>query len=103
YVAYPPGDWGTNTPTGATGPDVNFKGTTNTPNMLTTISNIVSGSNTGTAEGLMLAWKELQAANEPGALNIIVLWTDGAPNGITADFNNASTGALKSGSGCTHT
>jgi Flp pilus assembly protein TadG len=103
YVAYPPADWGTNPPTGATGPDVYFKGTTETPNMLTTISNMVSGSNTGTAEGLMLAWKELQAANEPGALNIIVLWTDGAPNGITADFNNSSTGSLKAGSGCTQT
>lgn len=103
YVAYPPADWGTNPPTGATGPDVNFKGTTETPNMLTSISNMVSGSNTGTAEGLMLAWKELQAANEPGALNLIVLWTDGAPNGITADFNNASTNSLKSGNGCTHT
>jgi hypothetical protein len=51
----------------------------------------------------MLAWKELQAANEPGALNIIVLWTDGAPNGITADFNNSTTGSLKSGSGCSNT
>ncbi|MGA3095471.1 MAG: VWA domain-containing protein, partial [Bryobacteraceae bacterium] len=28
YVAYPPADWGTNPPTGATGPDVYFKGTT---------------------------------------------------------------------------
>ena len=103
YVAYPPADWGTNPPTGATGPDSNFKGTTETPNMLTTIANIKSGSNTGTAESLMLAWKELQAANEPGALNIIVLWTDGAPNGITADFNNSSTSSLVAGSGCTHT
>jgi Flp pilus assembly protein TadG len=103
FVAYPPSDWGKNPPTGATGPDVNFNGTTETPNMLTTISNIVSDSNTNTAEGLMLAWKELQAANETGALNIIVLWTDGMPNGITADFNNNTTGSLKSGSGCTNT
>jgi hypothetical protein len=51
----------------------------------------------------MLAWKELKAANEPGALNIIVLWTDGAPNGITADFNNSSTPSLLAGSGCTNT
>jgi hypothetical protein len=103
YVAYPPADWGTNPPTGATGPDSAFKGTTETPNMITTIGNIVSGSNTGTAEALMLAYKELQAVNETGALNIIVLWTDGDPNGITADFNNSSTSSLKSGSGCTHT
>ena len=101
-VAYPPADWNTFPPTGATGPDVNFKGTTETPNMLTTISNIKSGSNTGTAESLMLAWKELQAANETGALNIIVLWTDGDPNGLTADFNNSSTNALVSGNGCTN-
>jgi Flp pilus assembly protein TadG len=102
-VVYPPSDWNIYPPTGATGPDVNFMGTTETPNMLTSIANMKSGSNTNTAEGLMLAWKELQAANEPGALNIIVLWTDGAPNGITADFNNASTGSLLAGSGCKNT
>ena len=106
FVAYPPADLGKNPstpPTAATGPDVNFKGTTETPNMITTIGNMVSGSNTGTAEGLMLAWRELQAANDPGALNIIVLWTDGAPNGITADFNNSSTSSLVAGSGCKNT
>jgi Flp pilus assembly protein TadG len=93
FVAYPPADLGktpTTPPTTAIGPDVNFNGTSETPNMITTINNIVSGSNTGTAEGLMLAYHELQAANEPGALNIIVLWTDGAPNGITAVFNNSN-------------
>ena len=42
----------------------------------------------------MLACKELQAVNETGALNIIVLWTDGDPNGISADFNNSTTGSL---------
>lgn len=103
YVAYPPADFATNPPTGATGPDSNFKGSTSTPNMLTTISNIVSHSNTGTAEALMLAYKELQAVNETGALNIIVLWTDGDPNGISADFNNSSTGSLISGNGCAQT
>ena len=36
----------------------------------------------------MTAYKELQAANQPGALNVIVLFTDGQPNGITANFNN---------------
>jgi len=85
-VAYPPTDWGKNPPTGATGPDVHFKDETVTPSVIDSLAAMKSGSNTGTAEGLMLAWKELQAVNEPGALNIIVLWTDGAPNGITADF-----------------
>jgi Flp pilus assembly protein TadG len=93
FVAYPPHDWGKNPGAGAfnaagpTGPDVDFNSSTVSPNMLDTLGNMTSGSNTGTAEGLMLAYKELQTANQPGAMNIIVLWTDGAPNGITADFN----------------
>jgi hypothetical protein len=70
--------------------------------MLTSISNVAVASNTGTAEALMLAWAELKAANQPGALNVIVLFTDGQPNGITANFNNAVTGVIKAGSGCTH-
>ena len=58
-------------------------------------------SNTGTADGLMLAYKELKAANQPGALNAIVLFTDGQPNGITANFNNTATPAIRSsGTGC---
>jgi uncharacterized protein YbaA (DUF1428 family) len=114
-VAYPPTDWGKNPPTGATGPDVHFKDETVTPSVIDSLAAMKSGSNTGTAEGLMLAWKELQAVNEPGALNIIVLWTDGAPNGITADFNagalGSATNSLKNSgpthytnqSGCTNT
>jgi len=51
YVAYPPADWGTNPPTGATGPDVYFKGTTETPNMLTTISNMVSAATLAQPKG----------------------------------------------------
>jgi Flp pilus assembly protein TadG len=99
-VAYPPLDWNNAAPTG---PDTAFKNTPDTaasPNMLTSISNIAIGSNTGTAEALMLGYKELKAANQPGALNVIVLWTDGQPNGITANFNNAATGVIKAASGC---
>ena len=32
------------------------------------------------------AYEELLAINEPGSLNIIIFFTDGLPNGITADF-----------------
>ena len=113
-VAYPTTDWGlAKLPLpGNGGPDVHFRDPDGNnppsspaanPNMLTSISNIVSGSNTGTAEGLMLAWKELQAANQPGALNVIVLWTDGAPNGITADFNNKVTNSVLATSTCANT
>ena len=93
-IAYPPTDWPkdvTNAATVLNGPDTGFKDTPDSadvPNMLTSISNIRSVTNTGTAEGLVLAYKELVAANQPGALNVIVLFTDGKPNGISAYFND---------------
>jgi Flp pilus assembly protein TadG len=101
-VAYPPGDWNNASPTG---PDTNFM--TANPNMNTLISDIHVGTNTGTAEGLILAYKELQAANQPGALNVIVLFTDGQPNGITANFNGANpagqgASSIKAASTCTY-
>jgi hypothetical protein len=106
-VAYPPTDWGTYPPTGPgwqvnppTGPDTNFNSTSVSPNMLDSLANMVSsGGNTGMAEALQIAYKELQAANEPGALNIIVLWTDGEPNGITVDFNAGAMGSGALGTG----
>jgi Flp pilus assembly protein TadG len=100
-VAYPPTDWNNTSPAG---PDTAFKDpdTASSPNILTSVSNMAIGTNTGTADALMLAYKELLAANQPGALNAIVLFTDGQPNGITANFNNAATGVIKAGSGCTH-
>ncbi len=98
-VAYPPHDWqklpgaGKYVATGPTGPDVYFNSSTVNPNMVQSIAVINkdnNGGNTGMADSLMLAYHELQTANQPSALNIIILWTDGAPNGITADFNNNS-------------
>jgi Flp pilus assembly protein TadG len=101
-VAYPPGDWNNASPTG---PDTSFM--TATPNMVTLIGDIAVGTNTGTAEALILAYKELQAANQPGALNVIVLFTDGQPNGITANFNGANPAgqgstSIKSTSTCSY-
>jgi Flp pilus assembly protein TadG len=100
-VAYPPTDWGTYPPTGAgwqahapSGPDTHFNDETETPDMIDSLNSMVSaGGNTGMAEALQIAYKELQAANEPGALNIIVLWTDGEPNGITIDANYGTLGS----------
>jgi Flp pilus assembly protein TadG len=94
-VAYPPTDWNRAVPVG---PDPQFKDTPDSaavPNILSSISNIAIGSNTGSAEALMLAYKEIVAANQPGALNVIVFFTDGLPNGITANFNNTATGVIK--------
>jgi Flp pilus assembly protein TadG len=93
-TAYPSADWGKD-PVSATlsGPDTNWANTpdsASSPNIYTSINAMVSRSNTGTAEGLMYAYYELQAANLPGALNVIVLFTDGQPNGISAHFNAPS-------------
>ena len=101
-VAYPPGDWNNTSPTG---PDTSFM--TASPNMVTLIDDIAVGSNTGTAEALILAYKELLAANQPGALNVIVLFTDGQPNGITANFNGPNSAgqgstSVKSTSTCSY-
>jgi len=90
-VAYPLSDWGQLPP--VTGPDTHFRDTPDTaqaPNMIDAIGDITIGTNTNTAEGLTLAYKELQKANLPGALNVIVLFTDGQPNGITANFNSST-------------
>jgi Flp pilus assembly protein TadG len=50
------------------------------------IAAIACGSNTNTITALELAYQQIRAANLPLALNSIVLFTDGSPNGITATF-----------------
>jgi len=82
-VAYPAADWHN---TVRIGPQTTFA--TDSPNMDTLINSIVVASNTGTADALANAYKEILATDEPGALNVIVLFTDGQPNGITAVFND---------------
>jgi Flp pilus assembly protein TadG len=110
-VAYPRGDWlkplaaDGQSLTGATGADTSFQDadTPAAPNMVTSIGNIQVGSNTATAEALWLAYLELKAAAQPGALNVIVLFTDGHPNGISANFNNnTGTTVIKNTSPCTY-
>lgn len=97
-VAFPPRD--PNNPSAGTGPANNFK--TANPNMNDLINMTVSGSNTGMPEALILAWRELQKNPLPGALNAIVLFTDGLPNGITAEYNSSvqANNLLKTTSTC---
>ena len=83
-VAFPPRDPAN--PAAGTGPANNFK--TANPSVTTLINAINSGSNTGTAEALWLAYQELNKSPLPGALNLIVLFTDGLPNGLTSYFND---------------
>jgi len=59
---------------------------TNHSQVSTDIGNITCGSNTNTTSALELAYEQIQLANYPLALNTIILFTDGSPNGITASF-----------------
>ena len=73
-------------------PSPNFA--TDSPSVVTLISQTVGGGNTGTAQALWQAYLALSTAKQPGtnvlagpgALNVIVLFTDGLPNGVSADY-----------------
>jgi Flp pilus assembly protein TadG len=65
-------------------PAQNFK--TSSPSLDTVLSNIQCSGGTGTAQALWKGYEQLQMVNEPGSLNLIVFFTDGLPNGITAQF-----------------
>jgi len=82
------------------GPASNFKSAS--PSVDALIGQTVNGGNTGTAQALWLAYQELVKLNEAGALNLIVFFTDGLPNGLAADFNLAEPAGnlLRSTSGC---
>jgi Flp pilus assembly protein TadG len=90
-----------------TPPDNNFKVNAN-GNIPGYIADLAAGSNTGTAEALYLAYMALRADAATNTslgtqLNVIVLFTDGLPNGITAYANDPGLGKnymMASGSGC---
>ena len=63
---------------------LNFK--TSSPTIDSVIGQIQCAGNTGSAQALWLAYQQILAINEPGALNLIVYFTDGQPNGIAAQF-----------------
>jgi Flp pilus assembly protein TadG len=50
------------------------------------IGSIACGGNTGSAQAIYEAHKMLTTLNQPGALNVIVFFTDGQPNGLTASW-----------------
>jgi Flp pilus assembly protein TadG len=88
FVAYPPPGPAHH------GPDSRFKSAS--PNVAALINSLQNGGYTGTSQAIWRAWGELQTLNEPGALNVIVLFTDGRANTLTADFQPV----LSSGSKC---
>jgi Flp pilus assembly protein TadG len=54
--------------------------------MANSISYIQCGSNTNTTAGLYKAYQDIKAVNQKLAQNVIVLFTDGVPNGVNAVF-----------------
>jgi Mg-chelatase subunit ChlD len=60
--------------------------TTNFTQISTDIGNITCQNNTNTISALDEAYQQIKATNLPLALNTIVLFTDGSPNGISAQF-----------------
>jgi Flp pilus assembly protein TadG len=50
------------------------------------IAAIQCGNNTNTISALEVAYQQIKATGLPLALNTIVLFTDGSPNGVTANF-----------------
>jgi Flp pilus assembly protein TadG len=60
--------------------------TTSRTQVNTDIGNITCGNNTNTISALDVAYQQIKGANLPLALNTIVLFTDGSPNGLTAKF-----------------
>ena len=96
---------------GAYGPDTGFLTTQTSGPMLTMITAMASiNSNTGMAEGLALAYIELQKAHAreiavngaDGRLNAIVLFTDGIANTISVYANDPANNSLKTTSSCTN-
>jgi Flp pilus assembly protein TadG len=61
-------------------------GTTNVPAAINTLTSSNVYGTTNHSQPLWVAYQALAAANEPGALNAIVFFTDGQPNTITANF-----------------
>jgi Flp pilus assembly protein TadG len=74
----------------ADGPNLTYAPTldfdSNSPSLTTAISAVQCYGDTGSAAALNMAYTQLQAVNEPGALNVIVFFTDGHPNGVAANF-----------------
>ena len=69
------------------------------------IDSISCNGGTGTAEAVSMAYQLLYQTNLPGALNLILLETDGLPNTLTMNFwdNGNTVTGLKNTSGCTDT
>jgi Flp pilus assembly protein TadG len=65
-------------------PSANFA--SDSPAVVDIIQSIRCGGSTGTAQALWQGYQELVKLDQPGALNVIVFFTDGRPTALTADY-----------------
>jgi Flp pilus assembly protein TadG len=77
-------------------PTQNFKSSPSLPGLLSNLHPGGCVGATGSAQALWHAYEQLAAINEPGALNVIVFFTDGQPTAITADWPVRTLGTTKS-------
>ncbi len=64
------------------------------------LDDITCAGGTATPQAIALAYNELYKINQPGALNVIVVETDGRPNTVTVNFWDGTAAGLKSSSNC---
>jgi len=65
------------------------------------LDTINCNGNTGTAEAISLGYNELYKKNLPGALNLLVVETDGLPNTAVYNWKDGNTYGISAASGCT--
>lgn len=64
------------------------------------LDTIACAGGTATPQAIALAYNELYKLNQPGALNVIVVETDGLPNTVTVNFWDGAAAGIVSASGC---
>ena len=64
------------------------------------LDTIACAGGTATPQAIMVAYNELYKLNQPGALNVIVVETDGRPNTITVNFWDGASAGIASTSNC---
>ena len=64
------------------------------------LDSIACAGGTATPQAIMIAYNELYKLNQPGALNVIVVETDGRPNTITVNFWDGAAAGIASTSNC---
>jgi hypothetical protein len=91
------------------GPDKNFATSSTAGPMFNQIQAMAAHGGTNSAEGLAMAYLELQKAHNRDAanggdnsLNSIVFFTDGIPTALSVSPNNPANNSLKSSSPCTY-